>query len=164
MKPHACMLSHFSHFQFCVTLWTTAHQAPLSQGFPRQEYWSVLPFPFPGDLPDPGIKPGSHASPLLAGGFFIISTTWEAQVFSYLPPNKEKQRQADVLSMPLRGKVGISRYLSSLATLAKSVSPNKICSLIYSLWFCPDQLHRIWQNSRILAIKIWNKKAKTCSF
>ena len=56
-----------------------------------------------------------------------------AQVFSYLPPNKEKQRQADVLSMPLRGKVGISRYLSSLATLAKSVSPNKICSLIYSL-------------------------------
>ena len=41
--------------------WTAAHQAPLSMGFPRQEYWSGLPFPSPGDLPDPGIKPGSPA-------------------------------------------------------------------------------------------------------
>ena len=39
----------------------SSHQAPLSMGFPRQEYWSGLPFPFPGDLPDPGIKPGSPA-------------------------------------------------------------------------------------------------------
>ena len=44
-----------------VTPWSTAHQAPLSMGFPREEYWSGLPFPFPGDLPDPGIKPGSPA-------------------------------------------------------------------------------------------------------
>ena len=41
--------------------WTVAHQAPLSMGFPRQEYWSGLPFPSPGDLPNPGIKPGSPA-------------------------------------------------------------------------------------------------------
>ena len=41
--------------------WTVAHQAPLSMGFSRQEYWSGLPFPSPGDLPDPGIKPRSHA-------------------------------------------------------------------------------------------------------
>ena len=47
--------------------WTVAHQAPLSMGFSRQEYWSGLPFPSPGDLPDPGIKPESAA---LAGGFF----------------------------------------------------------------------------------------------
>ena len=40
-----------------VTLWTIAHQAPLSMKFPRREYWSALPFPSPGDLPDPGIKP-----------------------------------------------------------------------------------------------------------
>ena len=45
-----------------------AHQAPLSMGFPRQEYWSALPFPSPEDLPDPGIKPKSSA---LAGRFFI---------------------------------------------------------------------------------------------
>ena len=50
-----------------VTLWTVAHQAPLSMGFPRQEYWSGLPYPTPGDLLDPGIKP---ASPALAGGLF----------------------------------------------------------------------------------------------
>ena len=50
-----------------VTRWTVTHQAPLSMGFPRQEYWSGLPFPPPGDPPAPGIEP---ASPALAGGFF----------------------------------------------------------------------------------------------
>ena len=53
-----------------VTPWTTAHQATLSVGLSRQEYWSRLPFPSPGDLPDPGIKPSSPASPALASGFF----------------------------------------------------------------------------------------------
>ena len=46
-----------SHVQLFMTPWTVAHQAPLSMGFSRQEYWSGLPFPSPGDLPDPGIKP-----------------------------------------------------------------------------------------------------------
>ena len=46
--------------------------------FPRQEYWSGLPFPSPGDLPNPGIEPASLASPALAGEFFTTSTTWEA--------------------------------------------------------------------------------------
>ena len=50
-----------------VTPWTIAHQAPLSMGFPRQEYWSGLLFPSSGDLPDPGIK---LMSPALAGEFF----------------------------------------------------------------------------------------------
>ena len=50
-----------------MTPWTVACQAPLSMGFPRQEYWSRLPFPSPGDLPGPGME---HASPALAGGFF----------------------------------------------------------------------------------------------
>ena len=44
-----------------MTPWTVAYQAPLSMGFSRQEYWSGLPFPSPGDLPNPGIKPGSPA-------------------------------------------------------------------------------------------------------
>ena len=44
-----------------VTQWTVARQSPLSMGFSRQEYWSGLPFPSPGDLPDPGIEPGSLA-------------------------------------------------------------------------------------------------------
>ena len=62
------MLSHVPLF---ATLWAVAHQAPLSTGFPRPEYWSGFPFPSPGDLPDPGIKPVSLKSPALAGGFFI---------------------------------------------------------------------------------------------
>ena len=61
---HACTLSHIQCF---VTPWTVVRQAPLSMGFSRQEYWSGLPFPSPGDCPDPGVKP---ASPALAGGFF----------------------------------------------------------------------------------------------
>ena len=60
------MLSH-SYIQFSVTPWTVAHLAPLFMGFSRQEYWSGLPYPPPGDLPDPGIKP---VSPALADGFF----------------------------------------------------------------------------------------------
>ena len=55
------MLSHFSHVHLCETLWTVAHQAPLSMEFSRQQYWSGLPFPSPGDLPDPGIESGSLA-------------------------------------------------------------------------------------------------------
>ena len=52
---------------------TVAHQAPLSLGFPRQEYWSGLPFLTPGDLPEPGIDPESLASPALAGRIFITA-------------------------------------------------------------------------------------------
>ena len=48
-----------------VTLWMVAHQGPLSTGFSRQEYWNGLPFPPPGDLPNPGIKPASPVSPAL---------------------------------------------------------------------------------------------------
>ena len=60
-----------------MTPWTIAHQAPLSMGFSRQEYWSGLPYPSPGDLPDPGIEPQSLGFPALAGGFFTTSATWE---------------------------------------------------------------------------------------
>ena len=58
-------------------LWTVAHQAPLSMGFSRQEYWRGLSCPPPGDLPNPGIESGSLA---LAGGFFTTSATWEALI------------------------------------------------------------------------------------
>ena len=59
-----------SHVQLFETLWTVAHQAPLFTGFSRQEYWSGLPFPSPGDLPKAGIEPKSPVSPVLAGRFF----------------------------------------------------------------------------------------------
>ena len=72
-----CMLNHFSYVQLFVTLWTGAHQAPLSMGFSRQEYWSGLPFSPAGDLPDSEIEPMSHTCPALAGRFFTTSTMWE---------------------------------------------------------------------------------------
>ena len=61
-----------------VTPWTVAHQAPLSTEFSRQEYWSQLPFPPPGDFPDPGIEPESPMSPALAGGFFTTESIFFA--------------------------------------------------------------------------------------
>ena len=69
-------------FQVCLILlqtpWTVAHHPPLSVEFSRQEHWSGLPFPFPGDLPDPGIEPVSSVSPALVGRSFYQCTIWEA--------------------------------------------------------------------------------------
>ena len=67
-QRYACMLSCFSHVRFYVTPWTVALQVPLSMGFSQQEYWSGLPYPPPGDFPDPGIKPVSPAAPALHAG------------------------------------------------------------------------------------------------
>ena len=74
----ACVLSCVSHDQLSATPWTVARQAPLSMGFSRQEYWSALLFPPPGNVPHPGMEPVSLA---LAGGFFITSATWEAHLY-----------------------------------------------------------------------------------
>ena len=62
-----CVLSHVRLF---AALWTVAHLAPLSMEFSRQEYWSGVPYPPAGDLPDPGIKPAFRTSPAFAGRFF----------------------------------------------------------------------------------------------
>ena len=72
------VLSCFNSVQPFVTLWTVARQAPLSMRFSRQEYWSGLPFPTPGDLPNSGIKCASLISPALADRFFTTSPIWEA--------------------------------------------------------------------------------------
>ena len=72
-----------SHVRLFVTPWTVARQAHLSIGFSRQEYWSGLPFPSPGDLPNPGIEPTFLVFPASAGGFFTTSTTWEAHCITY---------------------------------------------------------------------------------
>ena len=63
-----CIFSHFSCVRLFATLWTVICQAPLSMRFSRQEYWSGLPCPSPGDLPDPEIEPASLMSPALAAG------------------------------------------------------------------------------------------------
>ena len=69
-------MKSLSHVQLFATPWTVAHQAPPPMGFSRQEYWSGLPFPSPGDLPDPGIEPRSPAL--------------QADTLTYEPPGKPK--------------------------------------------------------------------------
>ena len=69
MEKTACT-QLFSLVLLFVTPWTVVHQAPLSMGFSRQEYWIDLPFPLPRVLPDSGIEPVSLPSPALAGGLF----------------------------------------------------------------------------------------------
>ena len=71
MHAHACMcICTLSCVQVFATPWTVTHQAPLSMEFSRQEYWSKLAFPTPGDLSNRGIEPMCLASPALAGRFF----------------------------------------------------------------------------------------------
>ena len=69
-------MKSFSRERLFATPWTVAHQAPPSMGFSRQEYWSGLPFPSPGDLPDSGIEPRSpalQADALTSGSFDILA-------------------------------------------------------------------------------------------
>ena len=78
--------------QLFVAPWTVDFQAPLTIGFPRQEYWSGLPFPSPGDLPSPGVKP---ESPALAGGFFTTK-----------PPGKPGIGERSFKTLNASGKSG----------------------------------------------------------
>ena len=73
MQSRKHVLSRFNRVQLSEMPWTVAHQAPLSMGFSRQEYWSGLPFPSPGDLPDPGIKPESPTAPALQADSLLLS-------------------------------------------------------------------------------------------
>ena len=104
---HAHSLSHGWLF---ATLWTIACQVPLSMKFSRQEYWSGLPFPPPGDLPGLGIEPGSLGSPALAGRF---STTAPAK-----PADKNVLCCARSLQLcPIR--IIVSKVLGSEMTLSQ---------------------------------------------
>ena len=82
VSVHAKLLSHV---QFFATPWTVAHQALLSIGFSRQEYWSGLPFSSPEGLPNPGIEPVSFISPALANGFFTTAAAAAAKSLQSCP-------------------------------------------------------------------------------
>ena len=77
LMRYACVLSFFIHVQLFATPWTAAHQASLSMGFSRQEYWSGLTFPPSGDVADPGIEPIS-----------LLSLHWQACSLPPTPPVK----------------------------------------------------------------------------
>ena len=146
LSSDLCVLS-------CVGLFTTpqtkVHQAPLSLGFSRQEYWSGLPFPSPGDLSHPGTEP---ASPALVGGFLTTSATWEALqvICSALNPHRliipgprhgrilsflKTDFAACVLPTSLRRLFGISEILYIKFQI--KISPNSLC--IHSI-VCPSQI------------------------
>ena len=74
----SAVLSHFSCVQLFATLWTVAHQAPLPIGFSWQEYWSGLSFPFPGDLPNPGMEPASLVSCIGKQGSWLLAPPGKA--------------------------------------------------------------------------------------
>ena len=132
---HVCMLSCIWFF---ATPWTVAHQTPLSMEFSRQEYWSVLPFAPPGDLPDPGIEPMTPASPALAGRVFTTASPglgfklrcvwfWSSGLLHYFTKAEEPE-------IKLPTSVGSSK--------SKGV-PEKHLFLFYwlcqSLWLCGSQ-------------------------
>ena len=89
---HACKLSCFSLVRLFATLWTVAHQASLSMGFSRQEYWSGLPCPPPGDLTDPGIEPASPVAPALWATSLPLSH-WGSPYISIYMYKKKWRRQ-----------------------------------------------------------------------
>ena len=97
-KQNTCV-----HAKSCPTLcdWTAGHQAPLFMGLSRQEYWSGLPRPSLGNLPNPGTEPSSLTYPALTGRFFTTSTTWEANTL--LKPvsiKKESKEIKNILKLP----------------------------------------------------------------
>ena len=119
----------FSHVWLFATPWTVALQAPLSMGFPRQEYWSGLPFPSPWDLPHSGIKPGSPA--LQAGSFLMchrgspvgwhlsadqeetsVETEWAHTFMLYVPASRTLRRHTSVATtLQLCGLLSWLRHL-----------------------------------------------------
>ena len=82
MSLPTCLLIHFSCVRLFVTPWTVSCQAPLSMGFSRQEYWSGLPCPPPGDLPDPRIEPVSPSAPALQADSLPVLRQMEKYIFN----------------------------------------------------------------------------------
>ena len=88
---HACMLRCFSCVQLFATPWTIAHQAPLTLGFSRQEYWSGLPRPPPGDLPNTRTEPAPLPTPAQADRFFTTNHLTRAKSILTDPPRERNQ-------------------------------------------------------------------------
>ena len=92
----------FSRVRFFATLWTVAHKDPPSMGFSRQKYWSGLPFPSPGDLPNPGIEPRSPAS--------------QAEALTSEPPGEHTQHHQllEKCSSKLQSVIVLCNYITTL--------------------------------------------------
>ena len=104
-------MKSLSHVRLFATPWTVARQAPLSMRFSRQECWSGLPFPSPGDLPDPGIEPGSPAL--------------ESDALTYDPPGKPKTQWTRLLNT-IKVSILVLFWYFDIIT----VSPVRDCMLL----------------------------------
>ena len=125
------MLNCFSHVRFFSTLWSIAHQTPLSVGFSRQEYWSGLPFPSLGDLPNPGIEPRSLIPPAVAGRFLPL-----------VPPGKPCNSLPELAAPP-----GLPFFYSLFSCVLYFLSPAfSALSLLYiflnHIWLPPVLIPR----------------------
>ena len=135
----SCM--HAKLLQWCSTVcdpWIVAHQAPLSIGFSRQEYWSGLLCPPPPgeDLPDPGIEPTSLTSPALAVGFFTTSTTWEALglIEQEAPAGIGGREVSEAASFTSSARsLQVHSRVKSSSVGAPSSCPEALCSWVLNL-------------------------------
>ena len=126
LTGQSALLSRFSHVQLFLTLWTIALQAPLSMGFSRQENWSGLPCPPPGDLPDSGTEPKSPASSALQAGSLLRRThkvlswwvDWGGHIFWKL----RSPRQDRKATLWIKRRRWTEALLSSLTTALLSSS------------------------------------------
>ena len=156
--------------QSCWTLDYVACQAPLSIGFSRQEYWSGLPCPPPGDLPDPGIKPAPLKSPALADGFFTTSATWEAPnylvtclisiFFARLSSSVQLLSHVQLFATPWtaarQASLSITNSWSLLKlTSVRLVMPSNHLILCCPLLLLPSIFHsiRVFSNESVLRIR-----------
>ena len=152
-RPYIYVLSHFSHVYLFAILWTLACQASLSMGFSRQEYWSGLPFPSPGNLPNPGIEPGSPALQELFTKWATKGNRWTSKsALLYKQAKKKKKvfsKEKSGTSVPSQEiiQAPTCHWLNSLyvqkgetqATVKKELGIFLIGKTVYSWWASDEQ-------------------------
>ena len=145
-----CVFSPFRCVWLFTTLGTVAHQAPVSMGFSRLEYWNGLPCPPSGDLPNPGIKPVSACVSCIAGGFFTHWATWEAH--SNL-----------ILLMPIRvpNRIGADHAAFLSAKRQEIISLGNInCQLFLANWIMGRSWHLLLLHNFYGCQKLIDQKKK----
>ena len=136
-----------SHVWLLETLWTIACQAPQSMGFSRQEYWSGLPFPSPGDLTDPGIKPRSHA---LQADALTSEPSGKPSVVTH---EQEETQNPEIL--PEEWKVQTLHWVPQLLKHAlERWQPSKTVNFENQQGLCPES-HKIVAIQK-MPLKGWN--------
>ena len=141
---HMCSLSIWGECVFSHIWLFVACQASLSMRFSRQEFWSGLAFPPPGDLPDRGIKQASPTPPLLAGRFFYIRATWEALHYPYITLKDDgkmslwwiEDRVMEASCLSYFWIRSIMFYISMIISNTQEVELVILCA-----WCCSQQFH-----------------------